>query len=227
MIQGLMPRRAKSARASRLDVGARRDQLLGLGLELFGQRSYESISIDDIAKAAGISRGLLYHYFRNKRGFYVESVRFGASMLRERIMATRDLEARAGEGGEDPGHRRVELGLQAYLDFVAGFGGAYVTLMRSGIGFDPEVCEILEQTRAAIVTEMLEAIGARAPETEAARELVRVAARGWLGMVEFASLEWLERKAVPQAALIELLIQSLEHALVAAGVRLEDCAPEA
>src|SRR5579871_2953848 len=62
----------------RLDVDERRAQLLELGLKIFGSQEYESIAIDDIAERAGMSKGLLYHYFSSKRGFYVAVVRHAA-----------------------------------------------------------------------------------------------------------------------------------------------------
>jgi AcrR family transcriptional regulator len=52
---------------TRLDVDERRTQLVELGLEHFGERAYDDVSIDAIAEAAGISKGLLYHYFPTKR----------------------------------------------------------------------------------------------------------------------------------------------------------------
>jgi AcrR family transcriptional regulator len=71
------PPRAARERA-RLQVDERRTQLLELGLRLFTDRSYDELSIDDIARAAGISKGLLYHYFPSKRDYYVEVVRRAA-----------------------------------------------------------------------------------------------------------------------------------------------------
>lgn len=192
-----MVARISSLRA-RLDVDERREQLLRLGLELFGQRSYESISIKDIAEAGSISRSLLYHYFRNKRGFYVECVRFAAAKLHEAIEPD----------PEDPPHERVRRGLESYLDFVGGFAKAYAAILRSGIGYDPEVTEIVEGTRRAIIGDIIDNIGAFADQ-----ELVRVALRGWLGMVEFSCLEWLERRSVGKQELIELLIGTLETTL--------------
>ena len=56
---------------TRLDLDARRRQLVEIGLELFSERAYDEIAIDDIAAQAGISKGLLYHYFPSKRDFYV------------------------------------------------------------------------------------------------------------------------------------------------------------
>ena len=50
----------------RMGVEERRQQLIGVALELFSQRSPDDVSIDEIASAAGISRPLVYHYFPGK-----------------------------------------------------------------------------------------------------------------------------------------------------------------
>ena len=47
---------------ARLLVDERRAQLLALGLRLFAEHSYDEVSIDELARAAGVSKGLLYHY---------------------------------------------------------------------------------------------------------------------------------------------------------------------
>lgn len=195
-----MAPRLRSLRA-RLDVDERREQLLRLGLELFGARNYDEISIDDIAGAAGISRSLLYHYFRNKRGFYVEAIRHAAAQLHARIVPDPEL----------PPRDRLRQGLGAYLDYVARFAGAYATLLRSGVGFDAEVSEIVESTRSAIIADIL-----RDLEELAQSAKVRVAVRGWVGMVEFSCLEWLERRQVSKAELIDLLVDGLEAVLLSA-----------
>ena len=61
----------RPGRRIRLDNDARRAQLLELGQKAFAERTYDEVSIDDIARAAGISKGLLYHYFPTKRDLYV------------------------------------------------------------------------------------------------------------------------------------------------------------
>jgi len=188
---------------ARLDVDERRARLLALGLELFSRRGYETISIDDIAQRAGMSRSLLYHYFRNKRGFYVETIRFAAEQLRERITPDLELPARA----------RLERGLAAYFDYVSEYADAYATLLRGGgAGDDDEVRAIVEAARAGIIADMVEGIGLRSDPA-----LVRVTLRGWLGMVEFSAVEWLaQRKAVSREQLIAVLMAACEAALAVA-----------
>src|SRR5215469_2622841 len=92
-------RRAPAARAareeaprSRLDVDERRRQLVSLGLELFSTRAYDAVSIDELAREAGISKGLLYHYFPTKRDFYVATVREAAQQLLSRTSTPEHLD---------------------------------------------------------------------------------------------------------------------------------------
>src|SRR4051794_2922845 len=81
--QGRAPAPKPAAREGRvrLDLDKRRAKLLDLGIELFSRQTYEDMSIDDLAAEAGISKGLLYHYFRSKRDFYVETVRAASRRL--------------------------------------------------------------------------------------------------------------------------------------------------
>ncbi len=55
----------------------RRKQILLTGLELFVKKGYAATQIIDIASAADISTGLLFHYFESKEKLYNELVRMG------------------------------------------------------------------------------------------------------------------------------------------------------
>jgi len=59
----------------RLSPDARRTELLTLGAEVFGQRPYDEVRIDEISERAGVSRALMYHYFPDKRAFFAAVVR--------------------------------------------------------------------------------------------------------------------------------------------------------
>src|SRR5688500_9801794 len=73
--------RARKPGWTRLDVASRRAQLLARGLTLFSSRAYDEVSMDDVARAVGISKGLLYHYFPTKRDFYVAVLKESATDL--------------------------------------------------------------------------------------------------------------------------------------------------
>src|SRR5689334_8130279 len=127
----------KKAPKARLGLDERRAQLLRLGRDLFSVRSYDDIQIDDIAAAAGISKGLLYHYFGSKRGFYVATVEEAAREILEATQLDPSL----------PPPEKARRSMEVYLDFVEQHAGAYLALLRGGIGTDPEVARIVDRTR--------------------------------------------------------------------------------
>ncbi|HEY8378879.1 MAG TPA: helix-turn-helix domain-containing protein [Nannocystis sp.] len=186
---------------ARLQVDERRAQLLELGLRLFSERSYDELSIDDIAQAAGISKGLLYHYFSSKRDFYAATVRRAAELLLQRTDT--------GEGA-DPA--ALLAALDAYLSFAEEHASAYVALMRSGVGHDAEVAAIVEDTRTRLVARLASRLGLAELTPR-----VRLALRGWVGFVEGSSLDWLARRDLPRDELRDLLAHMLLATLVAAG----------
>src|SRR5579875_26252 len=67
----------------RLSPDDRRSELLALGAEVFGQRPYDEVRIDEIAERAGVSRALMYHYFPDKRAFFAAVVKGQADRLIE------------------------------------------------------------------------------------------------------------------------------------------------
>lgn len=171
----------------RLDSDERRTQLVALGLEHFGSRAYDDVSIDEIASAAGISKGLLYHYFPTKRAFYAATVREAAASL----VASCDTDESA------PSLARLHAGLDAYLSYVRAHAKAYATLMRSGVGVDPEIARIVDETRATFVTRLTSGFDT-SPILES--PMVRLALRGWVGFAEAASLGWSETIAAGESA---------------------------
>jgi AcrR family transcriptional regulator len=193
----------KPAPRARLDVDERRAQLLALGLAMFSERSYDEVSIDDLAAAAGVSKGLLYHYFPTKRDLYVAALDAAAQDLCAQTVVSPDV---------GPPEQRLVRGLATYMDFVDQHGKAYVALMRGGIGSDPEVASILEQTRTAFAARILEAL----PRDQAQEPFVALALRGWIGFVEATSIEWVARPAAHRDDLVELLASMLVPALACA-----------
>lgn len=186
----------------RLGTDERRSRLLALGLRIFNDRAYDEISIDDIAAAAGISKGLLYHYFSSKKEFYVETVRSAAAEMIARTEPPEDL----------PPEGRLQHALDAYLDYVEKNSKAFLTLMRSGVGVDDEVSAVMEQTRRALVQRILEkGLGQKEPPAK-----LRLALRAWIGFVEAASLEWLDRRDVDRETVRALLEGSLINVITMA-----------
>lgn len=57
----------------------RRKQILEAGLDLFIRKGYAATRITDIARAVGMSTGLLFHYFPSKEKLYETLIQYGVS----------------------------------------------------------------------------------------------------------------------------------------------------
>src|SRR5262252_6172605 len=101
---------ARPRRRVRLDNDQRRAQLLALARKAFSDRSYDDVSIDDLAREAKISKGLLYHYFPTKRDLYVAGLREIADELVQRVTNVQSEQAPID---------RVRAGIDAYLDHIS------------------------------------------------------------------------------------------------------------
>src|ERR1700758_4318254 len=55
----------------RVPRAVRRSQLLELAEELFMDKGYGGFSIDDLCRAAGVSRPIVYEHFGSKDGIYI------------------------------------------------------------------------------------------------------------------------------------------------------------
>jgi len=186
-----MPRTPRS----RLQNDERRAQLIALGVRLFSSNPYESVSIDEIAQQAGISRGLLYHYFGNKRGFYVACLEQAAGELAEYVRPSADQPTDLSSVGS---------ALERYLDWVDERADAYLALMHGGMGRDRQAWDIIERTRSAIIHGILDRLG-----VDREHPIFTAAMKAWLGGVEAASDRWLAERTPSREVLIALLSESL------------------
>ena len=192
----------RSRPRARLSVDERRTQLLDLGRRLFNARPYDAISIDEIASAAGISKGLLYHYFPSKRHFYVAVVRAGADLVQKLTAVRPELTPAA----------QLHASIDSFLTYVEKNAAAYGHLLRSGVGTDPEASAIVEETRRAMVDQVLASVG-----LADGRPLVRLVMRGWVGFSEGVTLEWADRRDVPRRDVVRLLTNGFLHTLAVAA----------
>ena len=162
---------------------------------MFVERPYDDFSMDDLAAAAGVSKGLLYHYFPSKRALYVEALRGSAAEIL-RLMEPADLTLPLAEQLADA--------LAAYLTYVRERADAYRGLLRGGVGTDPEVAAVAEELRRAIRDRIFAGLGIPEPSPR-----LRLTVTGWVGYVEAASLDWLDHDDLTIERLVELLVNGL------------------
>jgi AcrR family transcriptional regulator len=187
---------------TRLENDERRRQLLDLGAELFTRHAYDEISMAQIAREAGISKALLYHYFPSKQDYFVATLATGADELRRRVEPDLDL----------PPAEALTAAVDAYLGWIEQNAEAYEKLMQSAATV-PDVRELVEGFRGATVDRILAGIGATEPAA-------RTAVRGWLWFMDGACLDWIAHRDFERPQLLGLLLGTLFGALMAAGVQL-------
>jgi|SRR5688572_21533077 len=185
------------SRASRLPVDVRRDRLLALGLRLFSEHRYDDVTTDAIARAAGVSKGLLYHYFANKREYYVAAI----SELGRRLLDATRFDARVSFT------EAVRSALFRFIDFVRQNAAAYRALCRGGVGQDDEVAAIVARVREASIAAVLDRGAIASPSPR-----LRAALHGWTGYCEAVSLYWIAQGC---EIVDEDLVDTLLAALVA------------
>jgi AcrR family transcriptional regulator len=184
-------------RWQRLDYDERRAQILACARRLFSERNYDSVSTTDIARAAGVARGLLHHYFGTKRDLYLEVVRTLVRMPSNPVPL------------QNPG-RGIEVVITESVDrwltmlernretWLAAIGPR-------GLGRDPEVEAILEQAREQAADRLIEAL--QTYEAAQAPGELRATIRAYSGFAEAASVEWLLRRRLTRVQVRALLVQ--------------------
>jgi AcrR family transcriptional regulator len=115
----------------RMTGAQRRQQLLDIGRELFGQKGYEATSIEEIAARADVSKPVVYEHFGGKEGLYAVVVDREMQRLLDRF--TSALSA--------PGHPRelLERAALVLLDYIEDDTDGFRVLSRdapvtSGVG---------------------------------------------------------------------------------------------
>ena len=186
-------------RWTRLEHDDRRAQILSCARQLFSERHYGAVSMSEVAEAAGVTRGLLHHYFGSKRDLYLEVVR---SML----TLPSSLFAEAGAGG-DPEAALAEA-VDRWLKVVGRNRETFLAVAGAQeFGRDPEMEAIAEEARERSADQVIRILRAGDP-SEASTEL-RALVRAYAGFVLAATLDWLERRQLTRAQVQELLVQGL------------------
>lgn len=197
----------------RLSPGDRRSELLILGAEVFGQRPYDEVRIDEIAERAGVSRALMYHYFPDKRAFFAAVVRAEG----ERLFDATDVPA-------DPGQSlfgQIRAGVLAYLRYDEehphGAWAAYMGMGRAGPvlrGLD----DLVDQANARQADRIIDHVWAAAGQPldgTIARDL-RATVYGWLAF----TFELCRRRVLDPTLSADFVAGTCAHSLLDAVGRV-------
>jgi AcrR family transcriptional regulator len=178
----------------RLDPVARREQLVALGLELLRDHPIDHQFLDRVIVAAGISKGLLFHYFPTKRDFQAAVVEAATAQLLDSI---------SGDPHRDP-DTRLRQGIAAYVAWIEQNEAGYLAFAR-GAGSDPALLDLFESTRDTVVALLVDGLVGAGVAADA--PTLRLAARGWIASVEETTFLWLRDRPCSREELLALLFR--------------------
>ena len=186
---------------TRLDVDERRRRLLDVGTELFARFSYDELSMARIAREAGISKALMYHYLPSKQAYFAAALEDKAA----------ELAAVTEPDASLPPLEQLTGSLDAFLRWVEANRTAYGRLVRS-VAAIPEVREVVDRVRDATSARILAGLAPDGPPPA-----LRAAVRAWLWFMDGAILDWVEHRDMTREELRELGLGTLLGAITAAG----------
>ena len=197
---------------TRLEPEERRRQILKAAIETFRDQPYSEVSLEELANEAGVTRGLLHHYFGSKRALYlavleqVTTIPDGVELIPSGV--TGDLRAVVGPC------------VERWLKVMEVSGGLWSGLNGPNSLAEDDIDEVLTRGRDALVERMI----AELPfPDDLDIELLRSALRAYGALARVASDEWLLNKTISReqaAALLETsLLAIVEQVVPAMGER--------
>ncbi len=179
----------------RLGPAQRREQLLDAAVELAAGRDLSLLSVQDIAAHAGVSEGLLYHYFPTKEALLAAAVQRAADALMTALDG-------AAQG---PPAAAFAAGLAAFLDHVQADPTGWSAVLRARTGALAEIGAAVEAHGRRLT---LATLGIRDSSP-----LLHAALDGWTAFEREACLTWLQHPEISRQALEDLLTTSFVAAL--------------
>ena len=103
----------------------RQDLIRNSAMLEFGDNTFKKTSADSIAKRAGVSKGLLFHYFKDKRELYLYLFHYALEVcIKKYMMITYDF-------GETDFFLALEMGQKVKMDMVRRCPGLFRFVMRA------------------------------------------------------------------------------------------------
>lgn len=182
----------------RLQPGDRRNELLGIGAQLFAAQAYDDVRMEEVARRAGVSRALMYRYFSSKRELFAAIYQRAA----DELLAVTALDPAV------PMAEQLSAGLDAHIDYFAANRHTVLAANRVLSG-DPMIEAIISDELAELRRRMLAAFGLDGR----AREIASTTLYAWLLFVRAVCVEWLERETFSRTELRDVCLGALLGAL--------------
>ncbi|TWG24611.1 TetR family transcriptional regulator [Actinoplanes teichomyceticus] len=169
---------------------------MSVAVRLFGERPYADVSTTDVARASGVARGLVNHYFGTKKELYLEVVRV---MLTVPGVALERLPRGAPA-------QRVDAIVTWFLDVVSRHSTSWLAAITAGgMAGDGDVDRVIAEAIDVAADSVLAAVGPAGRPDEALRGM----ARSYVGLATCTAREWLQRGALTREQVHTLLTTTL------------------
>ena len=185
---------------SRLDPGQRHEQILDAANTLFAERTYDEVSVEDIASSAGVTRGLVHHYFGGRKQVYIALLQRLGEQREEQLAPPVGRSARA----------RLADSVSRWLDWTEANRTIWLATIARGEDIaDPDIRQVV----ADLVRRAVALVATRhADLAEQDSPRLRYALECWTGLNRAATRRWLQGEATRETT-HELLASTLEHVL--------------
>jgi AcrR family transcriptional regulator len=183
-------------RARRLGPEERRRQLIDAAFAVFAQRPYEQVTLEEVASAAGVRRGLLYHYFPDGKA------QLFAAVYEVAVFAP------VGRMNTDPGEaleRKLPANFAQFLDVAQADTPGWRIYREGRRVSDPAFAAVLDRARRAIAHNVAtNHLGVGEPSA-----VVAAALDGYVRFAETVIDAWIDEQRLSRAQVETLLAQTL------------------
>lgn len=197
---------APGIRRRRMSPQERRRQLLDLGHQLAAEEALENVTIEAVAERAGVSRGLIFHYFESKQDFHLALVQEQAEVMLERTMPP--------EGADDP-LDMLRAAMDAYIGYVEKNEEHYIGVLRGRLSADPAMRKVADSTRDEMTRRILHHAPALGIMPSPAVELT---VRSWTAFAEDMMIRWITQRQLSREQVHAILVASLPALAAAASM---------
>jgi AcrR family transcriptional regulator len=176
----------------------RRAQLLNVARRVFGKSGFHSVSMEEVASEAGVTKPILYDHFPSKKELYLALLDADLSVLHEKVRQA--LNSPIGN------RERIRASFQAYFDFVQEEADGFRLLMQETVGAEREFRDRVEQVREQILSEVADLI-VRESKGKLQREHAETVALALIGMGETVAQRQLGRSRQVRQEALEVLVR--------------------
>ncbi|MEU6577849.1 TetR/AcrR family transcriptional regulator [Streptomyces sp. NPDC046805] len=180
---------------------SKRELILAAATHAFATQPYDEVNVNEIARSADVAHGLVFYYFGDKRGLYIEVI---SNLLVELDRFV------AAQPHERSGEQIIRGALARYLEFIAKYPVTMLALLRTGL-HEPDLRAVYSDAREVGLALILSGLNL---DCDTAAPRLRMALRGWMGYTDAMAADWLANdQDLPIDECVDLSFDALVSAL--------------